>query len=170
MTSGAHLHFEIHKGKETVDPLRYLDLTKLRFESLATKYKYKFVQDLKLRYGYMANTEKFNTFNIVGDTEIDRQKYLLQTYAAPDFRNWDVWSEEAVEAKIDPSFLMCIGLSETGLGRSLKTQYNVGNIGNTDSGETSTFISARDGIYWMGKTLNNRFLGGYQSLSELSRW
>ncbi|MFZ4461898.1 MAG: murein hydrolase activator EnvC family protein [Patescibacteria group bacterium] len=170
MTSGAHLHFEVHHNRETVDPLRLLDLTKLRFESLATKYKYKFVEDLKLRYGYMANTDKYNTFAISGDTEIDRQKYLLKTYAGADFRNWDTWTEEAVEAKLDPSFLMCIGLAETGLGRSLKTQYNVGNIGNTDSGDTSAFISPRDGIYWMGKTLNNKFLGQYESLSDLSRW
>lgn len=65
---------------------------------------------------------------------------------------------------------MCIGLAETGLGRSLKTPFNVGNIGNTDSGDTSTFISARDGIYWMGNTLNNKYLGSYKSVSDLSRW
>ena len=164
------MHFEVHKNRETTDPLRLLDLTKLRFESLATKYKYKFVEDLKLRYGYLANTDQYNTFSILGDSEIDRQKYLLKTYASGDFQNWDTWTEESVQAKIDPSFLMCIGLAETGLGRSLKTQYNVGNIGNTDSGDVSSFVSARDGIYWMGKTLDNRFLGKYQSLSDLSRW
>ncbi len=170
MTSGAHLHLELYQGKDSVDPLRYMDLTRLRFESLTTKYKYKFIEDLKLRYGYMANTTAFNTFKVSGDTEIDRQKNLLENYAAPNFRSHEIWTEEAVEAKIDPSFLICIGLAETGLGRNLKTPFNVGNIGNTDSGATSEFISARDGIYWMGKTLNNKFLGHYQSVSDLSRW
>ena len=31
-------------------------------------------------------------------------------------------------------------------------------------------MSARDGIYWMGKTLNNKYLGDYQRISDLSRW
>jgi murein DD-endopeptidase MepM/ murein hydrolase activator NlpD len=108
MTSGAHLHLEVWQNRETVDPLRFLDLTELRFESLSTKYKYKFIEDLKLRYGYMANTAKFDTFRITGDSEIDRQKNLLATYATSDFNRWDIWTEEAVEAKIDPSFMMCV--------------------------------------------------------------
>ncbi len=146
MTSGSHLHFEVWQNRETVDALRFLDLTELRYESLSNKYKYKFIEDLKLRYGYMANTSKYDTFKIAGDTEIDRQKDLLSKYATSDFSAWNIWTEEAVEAKIDPSFMMCIGLAETGLGRNLKTAYNIGNIGNTDSGATSTFISPRDGI------------------------
>jgi murein DD-endopeptidase MepM/ murein hydrolase activator NlpD len=170
MTSGAHLHLEVWQNRETTDPLRLLDLTELRFESLSTKYKYKFIEDLKLRYGYMANTAKYDTFRVAGDSEIDRQKNLLSKYATTDFNRWDIWTEEAVEARIDPSFMMCVGLAETGLGRNLKTQYNVGNIGNTDSGATSEFISPRDGIYWMGKTFNNKYLGEYQAISDLSRW
>lgn len=133
MTSGAHLHFEVWLNRETVDPLRYLDATYLRYETLSNKYKYKFIEDLRRRYGYMANTSKYETFVIRGETEIERQKYLLETYAAPNFRDWNIWTEEAVGAKLDPSFLMCIGLAETGLGRNLKTAFNVGNIGNTDS-------------------------------------
>ena len=170
MTSGAHLHFEVWQNRETVDPLRYLDLTELRYESLSTKYKFKFIEDLKIRYGYMANTAKYDTFRISGDSEIERQKDLLTKYATTSFNNWNIWTEESVEAKIDPSFMMCIGLAESGLGRNLKTPFNVGNIGNTDSGATSEFISARDGIYWMGKTLNNKYLGEYDSISDLSRW
>ena len=75
-----------------------------------------------------------------------------------------------MSGKVDPSFLMCVGLAETGLGKNLKTAYNVGNIGNTDSGGTYDFESARDGIYWMAKTLNNTFLGKYEKVSDLSRW
>ena len=170
MSSGAHLHFEVWQNRETVDPLRFMDLTYLRFESLSNKYKYKFIEDLKIRYGYMANTTKYDSFTLHGNTEIERQKYLLDTYAVGSFNDWDIWTEEAVGAKLDPSFLMCIGLAETGLGRNLKTPYNIGNIGNTDSGDTQMFSSARDGIYWMGKTLNNKYLGSYQRVSDLSRW
>lgn len=170
MSSGPHLHFEVWLNRENVDPMRYLNLSYLRFETLSNKYKYKFIQDLRLLYGYMANTSKYETFVIRGENEIDRQKYLLKNYAVPDFQDWNMWTEEAVGAKLDPSFLMCIGLAESGLGRNLKTPFNVGNIGNTDSGGTQDFASARDGVYWMGKTLNNKYLGDYQRLSDLSRW
>lgn len=170
MSSGPHLHFEVWFERETVDPLRYMDITKLRYESLTNKYKYKFIEDLKLRYGYQANIDKYNTFIIRGMTEIERQKNFLASYAAPAFRDWNTWTEESVGAELDPSFLMCIGLAETGLGRSLKTPFNVRNIGNTDSGDTVGFLSARDGIYWMGKTLNNKYLGKYEKINELSRW
>lgn len=170
MTSGAHLHFEVHRNRSSLDPLRFLDLTRLRYETLDAKYAYKYVEDLKARYGRRANISTYDTFRIVGDDEVARQKFLLEKYAVGDFRNWDVWTEEGSEGKIDPSFLMCVGLAETGLGKNLKTAYNVGNVGNTDSGGTYDFPSAREGIYWMVKTLNNRYLGQHENVSDLSRW
>lgn len=170
MTSGAHLHFELYKNRESIDPLRYLDLTRLRYDSIEGKYRYKFVEDLKARYGNKTNISKYSTFLIAGSSEVERQKYLLANYAVPAFANVDVWTEEAVGAKLDPSFLMCIGLAESNLGNHLKTAYNVWNIGNTDSGGTYEFTSAREGIYWMAKTLNNKYLGKYQSIDKLSRW
>jgi hypothetical protein len=65
---------------------------------------------------------------------------------------------------------MCVGLAETTLGNYLKTPYNIGNVGNTDSGDTVTFGSAREGISWMAATFNNRYLSRYNSVSDLSRW
>lgn len=52
-----------------------------------------------------------------------------------------MWVDTALENKIDPSFLMCVGLAETTLGNRLKTAYNIGNIGNTDSGSVYVFES-----------------------------
>lgn len=170
MTSGAHLHFEVHRNREAIDPLRFLDVTHLRYETLDPKYGYKYVQDLKARYGHRANLSNYETFRIVGSDETERQKYLLDHYAVGGFKDWDVWTEEGVEGNIDPSFLMCVGLAETGLGKNLKTPYNVGNVGNTDSGGTYEFLSAREGVYWMVKTLGNKYLGKHQGVSDLSRW
>jgi len=170
MTSGAHLHFELYKNREAVDPLRYLNLTKIKYDNIEGKYRYKFVEDLKARYGDRANVGKYATFVIAGSDEIERQKYLLANYATSTFANHDVWTEEAVGGKIDPSFLMCVGLAESGLGNHLKTGFNVGNIGNTDSGGTYEFLSAREGVYWMAKTLNNKFLGKYTTIDQLSRY
>ena len=64
MTSGAHLHLEMHKDRASVDPLRHLDLTHLRYESLDSKYRFKFVEDLKARYGRRANVSNYDTFLI----------------------------------------------------------------------------------------------------------
>lgn len=81
-----------------------------------------------------------------------------------------MWVNTALDAHIDPSFLMCVALAETTLGNHLKTAYNVGNIGNTDDGSTYAFASAQEGITWMAQTLDNKFLSKYTKVSELSRW
>ncbi|MDD2566072.1 MAG: peptidoglycan DD-metalloendopeptidase family protein [Candidatus Gracilibacteria bacterium] len=169
MTSGPHLHYEVFKDRKNVDPLNYMDTTHLSFDKLTTKYRYKYIEDLKIKFGNKVNLDKFQKFYIAGDSEIDRQKYLLSKYASSNFNDWNIWAEEAINGKIDPSFLMCVGLAETGLGKHLKTGFNVGNIGNTDSGGTYGFDSPREGIYRMVKTLNNRYLNKYNSIDMLSR-
>lgn len=78
-----------------------------------------------------------------------------------------MWVDTALDAKIDPSFMMCIGLAETTLGNHLKTAYNIGNIGNTDSGSTYTFSSPQEWLTWMTATFNNRFLWKYTKVSVM---
>lgn len=169
MTSWPHLHFEVYKDRQNIDPFRFLDLTNLAFEELPSKYRYKYIEDLKIRYWNKANLSRYQKFYIAWESEIDRQKYLLSKYASADFNNWDMWIEESVNAKIDPSFLICVWVAESWLGKHLKTWYNVGNIGNTDSGWTYTFDNAREWVYRMNKTLNNRYLSKYKSVDMLSR-
>lgn len=174
MTSGAHLHFEMIKDKDFVDPLNYMDLTKLGIGKLPdSRYIYKYANDFKSVYGYnLSNVDSYakNTFVLHGWSEIERQKDLLSRYAGTAFNNWNIWVEEALDSNLDPSFVMCIWLAETGLGRHLKTGYNVWNVGNTDSGATKTFAWPRDGIAWMTRTLNNKYLGKYNAISQLSRY
>ena len=73
-------------------------------------------------------------FILIGTSEAERQKYLLSHYATLDFQDWQLWQNTAIASKIDPSFMMCVGFAESTLGNHLKTAYNIGNIGNTDSG------------------------------------
>lgn len=175
MTTWPHLHFEVFKDKEYVDPLNYLDLTHLKeiFIPKEQKYAYKYIEDYKENTWdeYKGNLlNNLVVFKLTWDTEIERQKDLLSKYATSDFNNWDMWVEESVDAKIDPSFMMCIWLAESWLGRNLKTSYNVWNIWNTDSGGTWDFDNPRNWVYWMGKTLNNQFLWKYTTMDKLSRY
>lgn len=171
MTSGAHLHFEVFHNQEPLDPLRVLDTSVLSYDDIPSRYQDKFIADFLLHNWPTADISDYERkFKMKGDTEEERQKYLLSTYATRDFRNWDTWVNTALDAQIDPSFLMCVWLAETTLGNYLKTPYNIGNVGNTDSGSTYEFASPREGIEWMVATFNNKYLSQYTHVSELSRW
>jgi murein DD-endopeptidase MepM/ murein hydrolase activator NlpD len=171
MTSGPHLHFELWKDKESRDPLRYLSLVWMDYSSLLTVYQDKFIADIIEKSWTGTDISAYKKkFNIIGSNEVERQKYLLSHYATPDFQNWQMWIDVALNAKIDPSFMICIGLAETTLWNHLKTAYNIWNIWNTDSGSTYSFVSPEEWLEWMTSTFNNKYLGTYTKLSELSRW
>ena len=126
MTSGAHLHFEVWHGTESIDPLRVISLAPVDYESLPTRYQEKFLTDTVESFGTGVNLSGYEVrFTLKGQSEKSRQRYLLDTYATPDFRDWDTWVDIALENHIDPSFLLCVGLSETTLGNNLKTSYNI---------------------------------------------
>lgn len=175
LTTGPHLHFVVYENEEYSDPLEYLDLSYVPFRSLPEKYEYKYKSDFRSRRGfeYADTTWKSsweNRFRIEGDTEIERQKYLLETYAVGAFREWDIWVEEALWGGIDPTFMMCVWLAETSLGKHLKSAYNIGNVGNNDRGDTRDFSSARAGVSAMTATFNNRYLWNYTTIDQLSRY
>ncbi len=174
LTTWPHLHFAVYENQDYSDPLEYLNLSYLPYNSLPERYEYKYKSDFRSRKGYEYELDKEwkikNKFRIEWNTEVERQKYLLNTYATSSFRNWDIWIEESLAGDIDPTFMMCVGLAETSLGKYLKTPYNIGNVWNTDSGSTYSFANAREWIYWMTQTFNNKFLSQYNTIGELSRY
>lgn len=175
MTTWPHLHFEVYKDKSYIDPLDVLDLTVLWEDKLPNnqKYVYKFLDDYKVRNGSDYEwdlTTEIKMFTLNWETEVDRQKDLLNNYAVWDFKNWDMWVEEWISWNIDPSFLMCVWLAESWLWRNLKTPYNVWNVWNTDSWWTWELPNARSWVYRMVRTLNNKFLWEYDSMNKLSRY
>ena len=174
MTTWPHLHFELYRDKQLVDPLNYLDTSILPFSTLPEKYKYKFLTDFKERkwYEYTENNlnDKNGVFVLDWNSELERQQSLIRKYATSEFNNWNMWVEEALDWNIDPSFVMCIWLAETWLWKHLKTPYNIWNVWNTDSWDVKTFESARNWVYSIVKTLNNQYLGWYKKISDLSRY
>lgn len=173
LTTWPHLHFVVYADEEYADPLEYLDISYLSYTSLPDKYNFKYLNDFRTRRGYDFKAPEDTgrgTFRIEWETEIDRQKFLLSTYAVGAFRNWDIWVEESVAEWIDPTFVMCIGLAETTLWKYMKTANNIGNIWNTDSWSTITFPTPRSWIKAMARAFNNRFLGWYTEIQQLSRY
>jgi len=172
LTTWPHLHFEVFKDKEYVDPFSVLDLSYIKFTQLPDKYKYKFYNDFKLSkwYEYKDKSKNSRLFVLVWDTEMERQKYLISKYAIWAFNNWQIWIDESLDWNIDPSFVMCVWLAETWLWRNMKTPYNVWNVWNTDSGATKTYPNARSWIYSMVRTFNNKYLWQYSELNKLSRY
>jgi len=131
LSTGPHLHFEVFQHQEYVDPMNYMDISYVSFWALPQKYHFKFYDDFKIRKWYeykQVRPRQWNTFHIEWDTETQRQKSLITQYAAPAFRNWSMWVEESLDGNVDPSFVMCLWLAESWLGRNLKTPFNVWNV------------------------------------------
>ena len=172
LTSWPHLHFEVYRDKEHIDPLNYLDISILPFSSLPEVYRYKYYSDFKDRKWYEYKNKELNSsvYDLDWDTEIERQKSLISKYAIWSFSNWDMWVEESLNWNIDPTFVMCLWVAESWLWKNLKTPFNVWNVWNTDSWWTYEFKNAREWVYWIVKTLNNKILWHYTEIRELSRY
>lgn len=172
LSTWPHLHFEVFKDKEYIDPFSVLDLSYIQFSKIPEKYKSKFYADFNKRRWYQYKDKSLNSklFKLSWTTEIERQKDLINKYAVWSFNNWQMWIDESLDGNIDPSLVMCIWLAETTLGKNMKTPYNIWNVWNTDSGATKTYPNAQSWIYWMVKTLNNKYLWQYNVISQLSRY
>lgn len=171
VTTWAHLHFELFKDKVNVDPLKSMDLSYLNFKMLPDYYRLDFFIDYREKTWkeYLKKEEfTWKRFSLDWNTEIERQKSLLNKYARNDFNNWTLWVEESLRWNIDPTLMMCIWLAESWLWMHLKTLYNVWNVWNVDSGWTWSMDSPRLWIWWIGHTLNNRYLKDYNEISRLS--
>lgn len=172
LSTWPHLHFEIFQNRAFVDPLEFLDTSYIILTELPEKYRYKFYNDFKIRkwYEYEDVTKSQRWLKIDWLTEVERQKSLLSRYAKWWFSDWNMWVEEALDGNVDPTFVMCIGIAETWLGKHTKTSNNVWNVWNTDSWATKTMWSVRDWVRSIIFTLNNKYLWKYDKLKDLSRY
>lgn len=172
LSTWPHLHFEVFQNRDFVDPLEFLDTSYITFAELPEKYKYKFYNDFKVRkwYEYQDVTKSKRWLKVDWLTEVERQKSLIGKYAKWWFSDWNMWVEESLAGNIDPTFVMCIGIAETGLWKHTKTENNVWNVWNTDSWATKTMWSAREWVRSIIFTLNNKYLWKYSELKDLSRY
>ncbi|MEI7564050.1 MAG: hypothetical protein WCJ39_10955 [bacterium] len=47
-------------------------------------------------------------FYIPGETELERQKNMLDKYAGTAFQDQSMWIEESINEDVDPSFTLCV--------------------------------------------------------------
>lgn len=171
LSTGPHLHFEVFKNKQYIDPLDVLDISYLKYSSLPSspaKYKLKYLTDFKERRGYEYSQVWSKIFRLQWENEIERQKYLISKYASWSFNNWQLWVDQSLIWNIDPSVVMCIWLSESWLWRNLTTAFNVWNVWNNDRWDRVPYSSAKDWIYAIVRTLNNKFFSSVNRLDMLS--
>ena len=69
---------------------------------------------------------------MTGDTLEQRRETFLSSYAAYPYNNQKLRETAARETDIDIDLGICIGFAESTLGNYLKTDANIGNVGNND--------------------------------------
>lgn len=78
----------------------------------------------------------------------------------------DAWKKYDIK----PEVILCIARADSDLWRALKSKNNIGNVGNNDRWDTREYATIRDGIFAIGETLNNGYLGNKKFIQDLSRY
>jgi len=152
-----NLHLEIYENGVLIDPLEKFDFSNLPASLVPARYGWKYIDDNKNTDTSSAQ-KTIGFFFIPGENEKERQQKLLETYASKDFQDRTIWVEESIAESIDPTFVMCVGLAESTLGKNLTTAGNIGNVGNTDSGARRNYNDPRSGIRAISAVVNNNWL------------
>jgi murein DD-endopeptidase MepM/ murein hydrolase activator NlpD len=168
-----NVHIELYENGTLTDPLEKLDLSNVQTHTIPARYGWKYIDDSKnMKKTIDTKTLQKNIwfFYLEWENEAERQKKLLETYASKDFQDRDIWVQESLAERIDPSFVLCVGLAESTLGKNLTTDGNIGNVGNTDSWARRDYKDPRSGIRAISAVVNNTWLWGYTSIDQLSGW
>jgi hypothetical protein len=94
--------------------------------------------------------------------DFDKRFNLTKDYG------WELFKKVGARYKIKPEFLVCVAKADSSLGRWLKTDNNIGNVGNNDRGNKIHFESIGAGIDHIGAVLSNKYLGYKQSIGSLT--
>lgn len=84
------------------------------------------------------------------------------------WHDYKQWKRNSGNIKVE--VLVCIAWADSHLWYALKWENNIGNIGNNDRWDVVHFSSLDNGIKAMTYWLNNKWLGSYTMIWELSQW
>lgn len=160
------ISMQIFKNGIAIDPLEVLDLSIFNDSlNLNNKYRTKFSLDTKLRNSVIDLQDiKFVEWN----TAQEKRLRFLNDYAKAPYNDIVLWEKAAEGTNIDPDLWICIGYAETSLGRAFASANNIGNVWNNDRGDRVDKESPLVGAHAIYTTLNNGYLGGYNTIFELS--
>ena len=103
-----------------------------------------------------------------------RAKQLLEAYGfdkrfglTPGY-GWEIFKKVGKRYGIKPEFLVCVAKADSSLGKNLKTDNNIGNVGNNDRGNRVHLPDIGSGIDHIGLTLTNKYLAYKQSIGSLT--
>ncbi len=168
-----NVHIELYENGTLSDPLEKIDISSLSADIVPARYGWKYIDDNKKNKKTVdveSLQKTIGFFYLSGSTEAERQEKLLSTYASKDFQDRTVWVEESIAESIDPTFVLCVWLAESTLGKNLTTDGNIGNVWNTDSGARRDYADPRSGVRAISSVVNNTWLGGYTTVDQLSGW
>lgn len=168
-----NVHIELYENGSQVDLLDKMDTSGLSANTIPARYGWKYIDDVSKKTdtpNISLLKKQIGFFYLEWETEGERQQSLLDNYASSTFRNRNIWVEESIAESIDPTFVLCVGLAESTLGKNLTTEGNIGNVWNTDSGARRDYDGPRAGIRAISSVVNNRYLWKYMSIDQLSGW
>jgi len=164
MSTWPHLHFELYKNGQHIDPLSVLDLS---------VYPSKKYVPLKWQIKYMKDklTRKIKITKLYSRklSHKERQKQFLKR-GASWFNDPDVWNKYGLIYGIDPDVAICIWYAESGLWNNTTTKNNIWNVWNNDRWDRVGISTPENGIKSIYYTLNNKYLSKYYTIYRLSRY
>jgi len=168
-----NLHIEMYSRGALIDPMEKMSLDNIDINNIPGRYGWKYIDDLKtlkkdVDIPTLQKTIWF--FYIPGETELERQKNMLEKYAGNAFRDQKMWIEESISESVDPSFTLCVWFAESTLGQNLTTTGNIGNVGNTDGGDRRDYDGPRSWVRAIASVVNNQWLWHYSTIDQLSWW
>lgn len=103
------------------------------------------------------------------NTHSKRMKELLNKYPYTKWTYW-IWIQYSKQYNINPAVAIAIAKADSSLGNNLKTTNNIGNVGNSDNGNTITFTTKNKWIEAIYIALTNQYLWKIYTVWYLSEW
>ena len=162
-----HLHFEVYKNWQHIDPLSALDLSVYKKKvDVPQNWKLKYIKD-SLTRNINLDSVKFYPDHL---THKQKEDIFLRLKGASWFRNLTWWLQSANKFGIDPDVAICIWYAESWLWHNLSSPNNVWNVWNNDRWNRRGYPTPQDGINSIYYALNNKYLSKYHTIDKLSRW
>jgi len=127
-----------------------------------------FLQLLKKNFLSVIHKDE-SKFNFQPTEEPGIETFLEKNAAGFVKEKADLFRASGLLNKVSPELLVCIAQADSSLGNALKSQNNIGNVGNNDRGDVIHFETLETAVNHIGLTLNNDLMGGIEKVGHLSQ-